>query len=64
MTIAFLCHYIIVRYILQYTFMLPSASEVVDPGGSLSMLLLSCLKGKMPVEEGIQVGGNSDGDIQ
>ncbi len=28
------------------------------------MLLLSCPKGKMPVEEGILVGGNSDGGIQ
>jgi hypothetical protein len=61
-TAAFPCRYIIVHYILQYTFMLPL--EVVDPGSSLSMLLLPPLNGETPVGEGILAGGRGDGSRQ
>jgi hypothetical protein len=59
MTVAFPCHYATVHYILQYRFMLPL--EVVDPGGSLSMLLVQCLTDKTQIQVGILAGGNSEG---
>jgi hypothetical protein len=40
------------------------AFEVVCPGGSLSMLLLPCILGEIPVGKGILAGDNGSGSKQ